>query len=611
MRIRLSTLRSYLINKLSVVWIIYLLIFLSVIWIFYTEFEFFISHPYFEQKILYNFNRLVFEEKYLINSPLLSAGYDHNFLYFMFNENYHRFFNYSLVVIFIILVMLVIFTIWGFYLVKNILNLVANPIDALIKNISNIQQSKSYKINTESSIIEVNKLIVTISQMLVQQFSIEKKIKHDKKVLTYLAYYDTDIHAHNYHYLLKNIRNISQQISSSSEKILLLVLFKIINLDNIENILGKKKTDDILINFTKFISKIFRVKGNVARVNHTDFVLYIVKEEQLTTEEFLESYDLNSLRLQQFVSEINLEFSVGVASFPNQAKTINQLLAYARFAAVKATKVEDRGVKFFDLKGEKELIKIAELEKDLYSAVAKKQIFLLFQPQIDLRTNKIVGCEALVRWNHPRYGIVPPLDFISIAEKNLEIIKIGRCIQEKAISLYSKWVKLNNNKFKIAINASLIEINTQAYPYYLLNLAKRYNVPPSAIEIEITESVADDNFGLFNLNIKRIRSLGFQVAIDDFGTGYSSLERLQKLKVDILKIDRVFLTNNFHKYNSIELLKVIFALGNVFKTECLIEGVETEFEANYSKELGIQYAQGFFFYPPLTEEAMTDLLKKG
>lgn len=526
----------------------------------------------------------------------------------MITQIYQQIFHYGVLIFCIIIGMLAIFTIWSLAFTQRILKTVVKPVELFVKNISNIRQKHINALDEFSSIVEINKLMKAIMQIVSQRLLFEKKIQNDKKILSYLAYYDTDINAHNYHYLLKKIRNISQQISSSDKKTLVLVLFKINNFDNIENLLGNKRTANLLINFTKFIFDFFTPKGEVARVNHTEFALYIIKESEISIQDFVESFGLTTEKLKKFISEIPLEFSVGVSSFPNQAKNINQLLAYARFSAIKSSRERDRGIQYFDLNSQKELIKIAELERDLFYAVKKQQIFLLFQPQIDLRTNKIVGCEALVRWQHPKYGVLPPIDFINIAEKNFEIIDLGRYIQEKAISLYSKWVKFHKYKFKISINASLVEINTEAFPYYLLSLAKQYRVPTSCIEIEITESIADDNFNVLQMNVDRIRSFGFLVAIDDFGTGYSSLERLQKLKVDLLKIDRIFLNSSSNKH--MELLKIIFALGHVFETECLIEGVETAFEAHYSKELGIQYAQGYHFYHPLSEEDMTQLLKK-
>ncbi|MFZ4698679.1 MAG: EAL domain-containing protein [Candidatus Methylumidiphilus sp.] len=252
---------------------------------------------------------------------------------------------------------------------------------------------------------------------------------------------------------------------------------------------------------------------------------------------------------------------------------------------------------------------------DLQSALAKQQFFLNYQPIYLLDTGNLAGFEALVRWKHPQQGMIPPNQFISIAEDTKEIISIGYWVFERACCDLKKMrdalgVAQDSAEPWMSVNVSPVQIKDPNLPERFGQILAKSGVDPCSIKIELTESVLADNPQLTLAFIHEVKRLGLKVAVDDFGTGYSSLSYLHLFPIDILKIDHTFVANMFCDLRSREIINAIVAMSKNLNIDIVAEGVETKELEALLLNLGCRYGQGFFYSRPLLFENALAFLKK-
>lgn len=248
-----------------------------------------------------------------------------------------------------------------------------------------------------------------------------------------------------------------------------------------------------------------------------------------------------------------------------------------------------------------------QMVNDLHKGLRMQQFELYYQPQFDLNTQKIVGCEALLRWHHPERGFVSPVEFIPVAEQTGLIIPMGDWVLGEATAVVAR-LKSMGIDMPIAINVSAAQLRNSGFVTAYQQTLFKHGVKPEAIEIEITESLLLEQKAEAQTSLDQLRALGARIAIDDFGTGYSSLSYLKSMPIDILKIDRSFITEATSTPSNAAILKAITALSKALKLEVIAEGVETDAQLQLLREMDCDTVQGFLLARPMPYRELEQLL---
>jgi EAL domain-containing protein (putative c-di-GMP-specific phosphodiesterase class I) len=270
------------------------------------------------------------------------------------------------------------------------------------------------------------------------------------------------------------------------------------------------------------------------------------------------------------------------------------------------------GFQFFTANVNEEVLVRQELENHLSRSLERNELQLFYQPQYRGR-GRLVGFEALLRWNHPKLGMIPPARFIPIAEESGIILSIGAWVLEQACRQMCTWTQAGFQNLTMAVNVSMIQFERRDWADSVEQVLKTTGLPPSCLELELTESVVMQNAKEAATRLNQLRKLGVRLAIDDFGTGYSSLNYLQQLPIDTLKIDQSFI-ENLHPGSSQDpsseaIVRAIIALAKSMDLNLIAEGVETEWQEDFLRKHGCEGMQGFLFARPMPPEACEALLQ--
>lgn len=283
-------------------------------------------------------------------------------------------------------------------------------------------------------------------------------------------------------------------------------------------------------------------------------------------------------------------------------------MSQADVALYKAKEAGPNRFAFFEDVMTAQLQRQMSLTNHLSEAIEQGQLFLEYQPQIDLSSGCLVGMEVLTRWRHPRLGLISPDEFIPIAEKHGLIFELGAWVLEQTCRQTALWLEDGIAPPRIAVNVSPVQLRTDGFTNQVVALIARYGICGELLELEFTESVflaaTDENLAV----IADLSQRGVQFTIDDFGTGFSSLAYLRRFQVDKLKIDRTFVSNVVENPNDAELVRATVALGHALGLATIAEGVETKIQAELLHSLGCAQAQGYYFGRPMSAQAMTRYL---
>ena len=309
--------------------------------------------------------------------------------------------------------------------------------------------------------------------------------------------------------------------------------------------------------------------------------------------------------------EVRSGASIGIAVYGPESANAETLLSHADIALYRA-KSEGRGTyRFFTDAMDTEVRTEFMLSTELRQAIDSDQLYLEYQPQVDIYTGRIIGVEALVRWLHPTRGVISPGTFIPVAEKSGLIVALGRWVMHESFRQMKKWLNAGVAPPLIAVNLSVLQFKT---PRELENdieaILAETGVPPRMVEFELTESVLMDASREHSDVLLRLRGSGFRIAIDDFGTGYSSLDYLRRFPVDRIKIAQQFMLD-LTEGSGDAIIRAAIALAHELNLEVILEGVETARQLQRVKSCGGREVQGFYFSKPVRAEAMTGLLRKG
>lgn len=307
---------------------------------------------------------------------------------------------------------------------------------------------------------------------------------------------------------------------------------------------------------------------------------------------------------------IRLRATIGITLFPEDGDSTEKLLQKAEQTMTLAKTRSRNRYQFYIASVDSEMRRRRELEKDLREALGRNQFHLVYQPQISYRDNRVVGVEALLRWQHPEHGLVPPDLFIPLAEQNGTIIPIGEWVLDQACRQLREWHDLGFTDLRMAVNLSTVQLHHTELPRVVNNLMQIYRLPPRSLEQEVTETGLMEDISTAAQHLLSLRRSGALIAIDDFGTGYSSLSYLKSLPLDKIKIDKSFVQDLLDDDDDATILRAIIQLGKSLGMQVIAEGVETAEQEAYIISEGCHEGQGYHYSKPLQARELAAFLKQ-
>ncbi|MCE6979995.1 GGDEF domain-containing protein [Pseudomonas frederiksbergensis] len=307
--------------------------------------------------------------------------------------------------------------------------------------------------------------------------------------------------------------------------------------------------------------------------------------------------------------EIRLRATIGITLFPEDGDSTEKLLQKAEQTMTLAKTRSRNRYQFYIASVDTEMRRRRELEKDLRDALIRDQFYLVYQPQISYRDHRVVGVEALIRWQHPEHGLVPPDLFIPLAEQNGTIIAIGEWVLDQACKQLREWHD-QGFELRMAVNLSTVQLHHAELPRVVNNLLQMYRLPPRSLELEVTETGLMEDISTAAQHLLSLRRSGALIAIDDFGTGYSSLSYLKSLPLDKIKIDKSFVQDLLDDDDDATIVRAIIQLGKSLGMQVIAEGVETAEQEAYIISEGCHEGQGYHYSKPLPARELSAYLKQ-
>ncbi len=300
--------------------------------------------------------------------------------------------------------------------------------------------------------------------------------------------------------------------------------------------------------------------------------------------------------------------SIGITVFPDDGDQVGTLLSNGDIAMYRAKQDGRNCFHLFDKQLNEQVRRRASLEQALHEAVPLEQVAVAYQPQVELATGRIIGVEALLRWNHPGHGAVGPDEFVPIAERSGLINNIGAWVLHESCRQVVAWSNAGLPPIGVAVNLATAQFKGSDVPRLVAEVLEATGLSPSRLELEITETGVMQDIRNAAEVLRALAALGVTLAIDDFGTGYSSLSYLRKLPVDKIKIDRSFVSDVAANEDAAAIAKAIVGLAHSLRLSVIAEGVETEEQAKFIRETGCAYAQGFLYGRPQPPDALASVL---
>ncbi len=399
------------------------------------------------------------------------------------------------------------------------------------------------------------------------------------------------------------------------------VLF--LDLDHFKQVndnLGHHVGDQLLYKVSQRLLERVRAEDTVARIGGDEFLILLntlpsdPEEAERIAMEIAE--ELTGTVRNEYSVEghlITVSVSIGVYVFSGSRENDPAaIIKHADIAMYHAKRTGRNHAVLYHKEFENSQQEILQMEKELRKALENDEFVLYFQPKVSIKSERIEEVEALIRWRHPEKGLILPDDFIPFAEETGLILKIGQWVFEESVRQIKKWQDDGTTRqiHSVAINVSPSQFKQPRFVEEIKNTVRRCNIPPSMIELELTENIMLDNTDGAIDKIRELESFGIKIALDDFGTGYSSLSYLKYLPVSIIKIDRSFITDLKHNQNSLMIVKTIISIAKSLNLTVVAEGVESQEELKMLEELECDFYQGFFCEKAVPADEIRQLLDK-
>ena len=504
---------------------------------------------------------------------------------------------------------------WESYIVKEDLEMYKCKLNKVLNSNKNEFYTIEYRIlgkNNKAYWVEFKgkKTIKKNGDIFIHGALSDITIRKEKEIeINHLTFNDEVTGIPNRRYFS---REISNRIKSFPDKKFALIFIDIDNFKYVNDTYGHDTGDSLLKEFSETILGMKIEELLLTRYGGDEFVL--VKNNIKDRKQIK---DLLDNIIKKFSKPININgkdifctLSIGVSIYPTDGKELGILIKRADMAMYLAKINGKNRYEFFDFKILEVLNREFDIEKGLRIAIDNEEIKLVFQPKIRLDTTEVIGFEVLVRWNSKDLGVVPPNEFIPIAENSGIIISIGNYIINESFKKCKELSLMTNRKFKMAINLSDVQIRDEEIVKYIAETLEKYELDSSYIEFEITESIIMKSAERNIKTLEKLKKIGVTLALDDFGTGYSSLSYLRILPIDVLKIDKTFIDGIVIEEKSEYIINSIINLSHYLNLLVVAEGVETKEQLDYLRISNCDIIQGYYFSKPINFEEAAKMLVK-
>jgi diguanylate cyclase (GGDEF)-like protein/PAS domain S-box-containing protein len=385
--------------------------------------------------------------------------------------------------------------------------------------------------------------------------------------------------------------------------------FKVVN-----DTLGHKAGDSMLKAISERLQSAVRSTDTVARLGGDEFVLIMTERSDSAMPLTIDAVQRVLNAIAQPLTIEGYEFlptcSIGVAVYPEDGTDPETLMSHADIAMYRAKEAGRNSFQFFAQAMNEQSRERLQLEAELRHALERDEFVLHYQPQVDLRTGHVVGMEVLVRWNHPELGMVPPTQFIGLAEETGLIVPIGAWVLRTACAQNKAWQDAGLGRLRVAVNLSGRQFAKQDLAQSIAESLQQTGLEPCYLEIELTESLIMADVERAIGTLRELKALGVHLSIDDFGTGYSSLAYLKRFPLDVLKIDQTFVRDISSDPDDAAIVASIISLSHSLKLHVIAEGVETHEQLTYLREHGCDQMQGYYFSKPVAAGAFDCMLRE-
>ncbi|MEN6587587.1 MAG: EAL domain-containing protein [Sulfuricella sp.] len=444
----------------------------------------------------------------------------------------------------------------------------------------------------------------------ILMFSDISELKASQEHFEFLANHDRLTGLPNRNLFYDRLQHGLDQALRSKEK--LAVMF--IDLDNFKTIndtMGHEMGDLVLTQTAERLRACTRKEDTIARLGGDEFTVL--------AEDLRDPIGVVSSTARRIIDmlaqpfhldghEAQVSASVGIALYPDNGPDLQNLLKNADAAMYQAKQTGKNNYQFFTEHMNVKAKQRAQMEKDLRLALKNDELFLAYQPQIELESGRIIGVEALLRWRHPQLGLIPPQQFIPVAESSGLILSLGDWVMSAACSQIAEWERRGMNGFRVAVNLSARQFRHNHLAESIRNIIAEKNTNPELLEIELTESAMMDDTDQASRTMHQLKDMGIHIAIDDFGMGYSSLNYLKRFPIDSLKIDGNFIREVASSEDDAAIASAIITMGHSMQLKVIAEGVETQEQMGFLKARECDAVQGFFMSHPMRAEKMTAIL---
>lgn len=496
--------------------------------------------------------------------------------------------------------------------IVNIIILVVLLCSALMnrrkKYALHIEEEKTRNLSKEK-----NELSLKIQELIKEHQDLSRKfdeLYRNRESMKKLAYTDNLTELPNRTAFNEMLDNIMYTLRS--EEIIGLMDIDIDNFKNINDSLGHSYGDELLIDVTYRLKQVIDEDDYLARIGGDEFVILTQNicdmeqyEDKIKKIKNAFSYPFVLATKEYFVT-----VSIGVSFAPKDGKTTQTLVKNVDTAMYVAKENGKNTYSFFQDVYNKKLMEKIELQSELRHALENKEFVLYYQAQMDITSNRIIGFEALIRWKHPVKGLIPPIEFIPIAEENDLIVQIGEWVLRTACMQLKEWAEMGYGDIRMAANLSVRQFRDPNLVQMITDIIHEVGVNPRNLELEITETLALEDIEYTIQTIRQLQDIGITFSLDDFGTGYSSMNYLKRLPVNNLKIDKSFLDTLAENNSDQRIVQTIISLAQTFDLDVIAEGVEKVEQESFLKEVCCNKAQGYLYSKPVPTEMALEYIKK-
>jgi len=426
----------------------------------------------------------------------------------------------------------------------------------------------------------------------------------------FLAYYDALTGLPNRTLLQDRLAKALAGARRQKEKVALLFL----DLDRFKDIndsLGHSVGDLLLQQVAERLKTWAREQDTVARLGGDEFLIMLTHMKNIPDAAVAAERLMDAMTAEFIVQgrSLNIGCSVGISIFPEHGADADHLIKNADAAMYGAKENGRNNFRFFTEEMNAQVLERLTLENSLRLALDKQELFLMYQPQIEIATGRITGLEALLRWQHPQLGLVPPDKFIRIAENSGQIMAIGEWVLRTACSQSRRWQDEGLSAVTVAVNVSAIQFRQEGFCELIRRVLGETGLAAQYLELELTEGLLLADAAVASSVLQELKEMGLTLAIDDFGTGYSSFSYLRQFRVSKLKIDRSFIRDVVANPDDAAITAAIISMAKSLNLKVIAEGVETEAQMAFLRAHHCDEIQGYYFSRPLTVDKVADKLR--